>query len=70
MKNEKVRIIFNKKSYVTKNLFFSVSKFISYTDRPLFLFQVGAIPANAADDGQWSQGLISAVSPSRSGEVC
>jgi len=25
-------------------------------------FQVGAIPANAADDGQWSQGLISAVS--------
>lgn len=25
--------------------------------------QVGSIPANAADDGQWSQGLISAVSP-------
>lgn len=24
--------------------------------------QVGAIPANALDDGQWSQGLISAVS--------
>lgn len=24
--------------------------------------QVGAIPANAVDDGQWSQGLISAVS--------
>lgn len=24
--------------------------------------QVGSIPANAADDGQWSQGLISAVS--------
>lgn len=29
---------------------------------PVFLcFQVGAIPANAVDDGQWSQGLISAV---------
>lgn len=27
------------------------------------VFQVGAIPANAMDDGQWSQGLISAVSP-------
>lgn len=27
-----------------------------------FLLQVGAIPANALDDGQWSQGLISAVS--------
>lgn len=26
------------------------------------LLQVGAIPANALDDGQWSQGLISAVS--------
>lgn len=25
-------------------------------------FQVGAILANAVDDGQWSQGLISAVS--------
>jgi len=24
--------------------------------------QVGVIPANAVDDGQWSQGLISAVS--------
>lgn len=28
----------------------------------LSLCQVGAIPANAVDDGQWSQGLISAVS--------
>lgn len=27
----------------------------------LSLCQVGAIPANAVDDGQWSQGLISAV---------
>lgn len=29
----------------------------------LLYLQVGAIPANAMDDGQWSQGLISAVSP-------
>lgn len=28
--------------------------------------QVGAIPANAVDDGQWSQGLISAVSTAES----
>ena len=34
-----------------------------YDSEPVFLyFQVGAIPANAVDDGQWSQGLISAVS--------
>lgn len=26
--------------------------------------KVGSIPANAVDDGQWSQGLISAVSTS------
>lgn len=30
--------------------------------RVCLCFQVGAIPANAVDDGQWSQGLISAVS--------
>lgn len=27
-----------------------------------FFFQVGSNLANAVDDGQWSQGLISAVS--------
>lgn len=35
---------------------------LAHDQLPSPVHQVGSIPANAADDGQWSQGLISAVS--------
>lgn len=47
--------------------FFDVDILRKHSEQAFLYFQVGAIPANAVDDGQWSQGLISAVSFSPKG---
>lgn len=43
---------------------------LAHDQLPSPVHQVGSIPANAADDGQWSQGLISAVSHLRFLLIC